>query len=577
MENSEIADILEEISRILEFKGENTFRIRAYQRAAQAIESTPERIEDLWRQDKSAIKDIPDIGESMAEKIGALLSNGKIEQYEKLKREVPSGLIDMMSLEGLGPKKLKKICDKLDIRTLNQLKAACQKGKLRDIPGLGQKTEENILDAMGEFETYKDRFKLSDADSIANSIVKFLKKETDVGRIEIAGSLRRGKETIGDIDILFTARNKKQRDKTMDALTHYTGIKRVLVHGEAKTSVVLKSNLHIDLRSIEKNSFGAASIYFTGSKAHNIALRKLALSENYKVNEYGVFKGKKRLAGKTEEGVYKRLGLSFIPPELREARGEIEKSREDKLPKLIKLSSIKGDLQMHTRATDGKNTIKEMAETAKSLGYQYIAITDHSKAVRVAGGLNEKDLAKHFEEIDRANEAIKDLTILKGIEVDILNDGTLDLKDDILKDADVVMAAVHSRFKMSEEKMTERILRAFDNTYVNCFAHPTGRLIGIRKPYQVNIERILRAAKDRNIAVEINSQLARLDLNDIHTKLAKEIGALIAVNTDAHSTVQLENMRFGVITARRGWLEKKDVINTYSLLDLRKFLFKRRG
>ncbi len=560
MENRDIARIFNQIADVLEITGGNQYKIRAYRRAAMNIEGLSKRIEDIYREDERGLREIPGVGEGIAKKIKEIIKTGRLKKHQELLKKVPPELLELTQITGIGPKHLKALMDGLNVKNVDDLERVCKEHKVRELEGFGQITEEKILIALKEYRGSKGRIKLNEAYSYGNSIVDYLKRGEDkIDRVEIAGSLRRGVETIGDIDILVST---KDVDEIMDKFTKYPEVKEVLSKGRTKSSVVLSSGLQVDLRNIKESEFGSALVYFTGSKLHNIHIRKMAKSKGLKVNEYGVFKGKRLLGSKTEEDVYKSIGLKFILPELREDRGEIEAASKGKLPRLIELKDIKGDLHMHTKASDGTHTIAEMAKEAKDRGYGYIAITEHSKAVKVAGGLNEKELAEHIKRIDKENKRIKGINILKGIEVDIKEDGKLDLDDSILSELDIVIAAIHSKFNMPEDKMTDRILKAFDNKYVNILAHPTGRLIAKRNPYPLDLERVFKEAKERGIIMELNSYPDRLDLKDVHCKMAKEIGVKIIISTDAHTKQQLDNIRYGVITARRGWLEKEDVLNT---------------
>jgi len=574
MENTEFAKIFWEIAEFLELKGENPFKIRAYQKAARNIEALSENLEEVYKKGGiPALEAIPGIGERIAGKIEQIIKTGKLDLHQKLLKEFPKGFIELMETPGLGPKTAMLLYKKLKIDSVEKLEAAAKAGKLRDLPGMGAKKEENILKGIELKKKVKGRFLLSEALTYAEAIVASLKKLKEVEQIMPAGSLRRAKETIGDIDILVTS---KKPEAIMQTFANLPQVDRVLAKGPTKSAVILKNGLQADVRVVDPETFGAAAHYFTGSKQHNIQIRTLAVKKGLKISEYGIFKGNKRIGGKNEEDVFKAVGLPYIPPELREGTGEIEAALAGKLPKLIELSDIRGDLQMHSKFSDGGNTIEELVAEAKKLGYEYIAITDHTKSTRVAGGQTEKEFLKELEYIDKLNAKLKGFRILKGVEVDILPDGTLDFSDQVLKEAEVVIAAIHSNFKMDREKMTKRIISALKNKYVNILSHPTGRLIGKRDPYEVDIEAIIKAAKDTGTYLELNSFPERLDLSDIHLKRAKEEGVLIAINTDAHMAAQLEMMKYGVMTARRGWLEKKEVINTQPLEKLLKLLYAKR-
>jgi DNA polymerase (family 10) len=568
MENRQIEEIFSEIADILDIQGGNPFRIRSYRAAARAVGDMSERLATMVEEGKD-LESIPGIGKSIAEKIKELVTTGKLQSFEELRSTVPEGLIEMLRIEGLGPKKVKLFYDELKIDTVEKLEAAARSGKLRELFRMGGRSEEKLIKAIERFRAGRGRFKLSVGLEYAESIMKYLKTAKGVEAIEAAGSLRRRRETVGDLDILAICDTKSD---IMDRFVKYDDIGEVIAKGTTKSSARLSCGLQVDVRVLPRESFGAALQYFTGSKEHNIALRTRAVGKKMKISEYGVFKGKKRVAGRNERDVYRAVGLSCIPPELRENHGEIKAAEEGNLPKLLELKDIKGDLQMHTFATDGTNSVLEMARKAKELGYEYIAITEHSKAVRVAGGLDEKQLAHHFKEIEKAQKKIRGVRVLKGVEVDILPNGSLDLKDWVLKECDVVVAAIHYRFEQPEREMTKRIIKGISNPHVDIFGHPTGRLILARPSYAVNMDELIKAAADLGVVLEINAHPDRLDLSDVHARLAKEHGVKLIIDTDAHSTQQLELMRYGVFIARRAWLEAKDVINTYPLPKLLKTL-----
>ena len=572
MENKSIADILTEIADILDIQGENPFRVRSYRNAARTIADMSQSVKALIKSG-AKLEEIPGIGKSLEEKIEEIVSTGRCRFLEELQAKVPPGLTELLKLEGLGPKKVKLLYDELGVDSVDRLEKAAQAGRLRDLAGMGVKTEEKVLKSVEQYRAGMGRFKLSVGFTYAQALLDYLKNVPGLKRLDPAGSFRRRRETIGDLDILAIC---GKGCKVMDRFSKYGDVAEVLSRGETKSSVRLKCGLRVDVRVLEEESYGAALHYFTGSKAHNVAVRERAKELGLKVSEYGVFRAKdeKRLSGADEEDVFKAVGLPFIPPELREDRGEIQAAEKGELPKLIEPADIRGDLQMHTKATDGKNSITEMAHKAKEMGYAYIAITDHSKAVRVAGGLDEKGLARHLQEIEKVGRQISGMRIFKGVEVDILADGSLDLKDDILKECDVVLASVHSRFNMEEGEMTRRIIKAIQNPHVSILAHPTGRLILEREAYKVNLKEVFQAAIDRGVVMEINAYPDRLDLRDVDARMAKEMGAKLVISTDAHSIVQLELMKFGVFTARRGWVEAKEVINTLPLPALLKILRK---
>ena len=573
MENIDIARIFDDIADILELKGENRFRIRSYRRAARVIHDMPEEARTLIAEGR--ITEVQGIGKGLAEKIEDIIKTGTTEFYEEIKQDAFFHLAELLNIPGIGPKLAVKLNRELGVETVDDLEEAAVKGKLHSLEGMGEKIEEKILKGIEQYRRSTGRFTISDALTYAEAIMKTLKAIKGVSRIDIAGSLRRMRETIGDVDILVIS---KSAGPIMDAFTSLDSVADVLAKGDTKSSVILRSGIQVDLRILPQASYGSALHYFTGSKDHNVVIRDRGKRMGLKVSEYGVFdtKSEKRIAGKTEKEVFKAVGLPFIAPELRENNGEFEAADRGALPHLIELDDIRGDLQMHTKATDGANTIDEMARYAKGLGYEYIAITDHSKAVRVAGGLDDKELAAHIKAIRKANSELDGIEILSGVEVDILKDGRLDISDEVLSECDVVLAAVHSGFTMPRDEMTERIKRGIGNLLVNILAHPTGRIINEREPYEIDIEEIIREAKAQHVALELNSYPNRLDLKDVHCRAAKDAGVKISTNTDSHADLQLRNMRYGIATARRGWLEPDDVINTYSLAGLKKFLAGRR-
>jgi DNA polymerase (family 10) len=562
MENTEFAKIFWEIAELLELKNENRFKVRAYQKAAQNIENLSENLSDVYKKGGlEALQNIPGIGEHIALKIEELIKTGRQKDHQKLIKEFPRGFIEMMRVPGIGPKTALLFRKKLKIDSMEKLRKAVEKGLIKNVPGFKEKKIENIRKGIALKERVKGRFLLSEADQYVTAIIGQLKKLKEVDRILPAGSYRRGQETVGDIDILVTS---KKAETVMNAFTQLPQVERILSKGPTRSSVVLKNGMQADIRVVEPVDFGAAAHYFTGSKQHNILIREMAVKRGLKISEYGVFKvkGNKRIAGKSEEEIFAAVGLPFIPPELRQGTDEIKMAEKGKLPDLVELSDILGDLQMHSKFSDGGNSIEEMAEAAKECGYEYIAVTDHTKSTRVAGGQTEKEFLKELEYIDRLNSKLKGFRILKGVELDILPDGTLDFPDSVLKEAEVIVAAIHSNFKMERSKMTKRILKAFDNKYVNILSHPTGRLIGKRDPYEVDMEEIIKAAKNTGTYLEINAYPERLDLSDVHCRRAKEEGVLMAIDTDSHAALQLQLMKYGVMTARRGWLGKKDIINT---------------
>lgn len=577
MENADIAKIFEDIADLLEIKGENPFRVRSYRNAALIISGLPESLRSIVERDERELENIPKIGKSIHEKIVEIIKTGKCKFHDDLLKELPPGLLDLLEVSGIGPKKVQLLYDKLGIQSVDELEKAAKEGKLRNLPHMGEKTEEKILKAIGELKSHKGRFRLSLALSYAEPLVDYLKMIPGVLEVEPAGSLRRWKDTIGDVDILVTC---KKGTAVMDRFVKYPEVKDVLSKGETKSTVILRSNLQVDVRALEEKSFGAALQYFTGSKAHNIAIRDRAKRMGLKISEYGVFeeKNEKWIAGKTEEDVYKAIGLPFIPPEMRENLGEIEAAEKGNLPKLIELHDIKGDLHVHTRESDGIHSLEELAAYAIKKKYEYIAVTDHSKAVGIAHGLDETRVLKQIDAIDKFNKHLSSqgthFTVLKGTEVDIKADGSLDHDKDVLRQLDVVVAAVHSKFNMTAEEMTDRIIAAMATGLVNIIAHPTGRIIAAREPYPIDMPRLMQAAKKYHVILELNSYPERLDLNDAYARLAKDMGVMVAISTDSHNKQHMDFIRFGIHTARRGWLEKKDVLNTRPLKDVLKILKK---
>lgn len=567
VQNAEIAAMFDQAADLLEIKGENPFRVRAYRRAARVVEGMPQTMTSLVKSGRD-LSELPGIGKDLAGKIADIVETGKFDLLESLKRELPGDLGELVAIPGLGPKRVKLLYDKLRVRTIDDLRRVAKAGRLRKLQGFGAKIEEKLLAAVAKPPGEK-RFRLSVAEAEAEALVNYLRGGLAGGQVVVAGSFRRRRDTVGDLDILVTA---KRGDAAGDRLVAYENVAEVVAHGRTRSTVILRSGLQVDLRAVPEESYGAALLYFTGSKAHNIALRSIAIEHGWKLNEYGLFKGRRRIAGETETSIYKKLGLVFVPPELREDRGEIELAKRKKLPKLVSLSDIRGDLHVHSKWTDGSVSIAEMAAAAKERDYEYIAITDHSRHVTVARGLTPARLSRQIDEIDRLNDKLRGLTLLKGIEVDILDDGSLDLPDNILSRLDIVVAAVHYKFNLSRQAQTERIIRALDNRHVSILAHPTGRLIGQRDPYDIDIERVIAAAGERGCFLEINAEPDRLDLIDIHAQAAKSLGVKVAVSTDAHTTAALGYMRYGIDQARRGWLEADDVINTRSLAKLKKLL-----
>jgi DNA polymerase (family 10) len=567
VQNAEIAAMFDKTAELLEIKGGTPFRSRAYHRAARVIEGLPKGAANLLQAGED-LADLPGIGKDLAGKIATIVTTGRFDLLEALKHELPGELGEIAMLPGLGPKRIKLLYEQLGIRTIEDLRRAASTGQLRELHGFGAKTEEKLLAAIAKPRAEK-RFKLSVAEAEAEDLVRFLRRDLDKGQVVVAGSYRRRRDTVGDLDILVTARDGTE---VGDRLVRYENVASVLAHGPSRTAVVLRSGLEVDLRVVPEQSYGAALMYFTGSKARNIALRGLANEKGWKLNEYGLFAGRRRIAGTTEEEVYRKLGLEFVPPELREDRGEVVLAKKGWLPKLVSLSHIRGDLHVHSNWSDGTAAIAEMANAAKARGYGYVAITDHSQRLTVAHGLDAARLSRQMDEMDRINERLDGFVILKGAEVDILADGRLDLSDKILSRLDLVVAAVHYKFDLSRDAQTERIIRAMDNPHLSILAHPTGRLTGVREAYEVDMERIIAAAHERGCHLELNAQPDRLDLIDMHAQAAKSASGKVAISTDAHSTAALGYMRFGIDQARRGWLEAGDVINTRPLTELRELM-----
>ena len=567
MINKTISEIFREIGDILEIKDENRFKILAYHRAAQIIRNLATDLTKTYKKDPKKILEIRGIGKDLYLKIVEIIETGKCDMHLRLLEEIPNGVLDMLRLRSVGPKKVKMFYITLGLTSLKELEKACRNGKIHILPGMGERTELAILKAIDDMQRFAERTLMPFALEEAKLIIKHMKFNKKVKKIEYGGSLRRRKETVGDVDILIGAL-KKDAPEIMTHFVKYTHVENVLAQGKTKSSVILNTGIQVDLRVVEEKSYGAALHYFTGSKAHNIAIRDRAKKKGLKVNEYGVFKGEKQIGGKTEEEIFKAVGLPFIIPELRKNDGEIEAALEDKLPKSIELKDIKGDLHMHTNASDGTQDLETVVEAAYKNGYKYIAITDHSKTSTIANGLDSKRLLKQFKEIDKLNKKYKDFKILKGSEVDILKNGKLDYSDEILAQMDIFPVSIHSGFTIPKAKMTDRIIKAMSNPYVKVLGHPTGRLINRRDPYEVDMDAIIEAAKEYKVALELNAQPLRLDLKDIYLRQAKEKGVKIVIGTDSHHTSQKVYMKYGVYMARRGWLEKKDVLNTRTLKQL---------
>jgi DNA polymerase (family 10) len=573
MENPEVAQAFDEVADLLELQEANPFRVRAYRNAARTLRDLSEPVADIAADPLRKLEDLPGIGTDLAGKIRTLLQTGDLPLRRQLRGQVPAGLRDLLGVPGLGPKRAQVLYRQLGIRSLAKLRQAARQHRIRDLKGFGTRTEEIILRGLEHLAQVGRRVYLAEAKVYADALTRHLRGAPGLHRVEAAGSFRRRQETVGDLDILVTCDDPAG---VMDRLAAYDGVADVLARGDTRMAVRLKTGLQIDLRVVPEESYGAALQYFTGSKAHNILLRRLAQERGLKVNEYGVFRGGRRVAGRTEEEVYAAVGLPWIAPELREARGEIERALRGRLPRLLGLEDLRGDLHMHTNVTDGRASLEEMVEGARGRGYAYIAITDHSRRVTMAKGLDAPRLRRHWQAIDDLAGKVRGVTVLKGVEVDILEDGTLDLPDEVLAEADWVVASIHYGQNQPREQITRRLLNAIRNPYVHAIGHPTGRLIGKRKGYDLDLEAVLKAAADHGCLVELNCQPSRLDLDDVGLVAAKERGIPVVLGSDAHAVEELAFMEFGVYQARRAGLEAGDVANTRPLAQFRKLCTRRR-
>ena len=570
MQNPDIARLFDEVADLLEIQDANPFRVRAYRNAARTIRDYPEPIVELVRAGTKDLTDIPGIGEDLAEKIAAIVTTGELPLRKQLASKLPAGLLDLLRIPGLGPKRVKLLYKKLKVKSAADLAAALDKGRVQKLKGFGPKMEEKMRAGLGQAQVGERRMLLNEAETQATAVVAYL-EAGGIAQIEVAGSYRRRRETIGDLDIVVTAKGKDSA-AAMDRFVAYGEVAEVISKGETRATVQLRGGLQVDLRAVEPDAYGAALLYFTGSKAHNIDLRKIAQEKSYKLNEYGLFKGTRRAAGKTEEEIYAKLGLDWIPPELREARGEIALAREHRLPKLVELDEIRGDLQMHTSATDGKGTIEDMAHAARALGYQYIAITDHSKRVTMALGLDAKRLRAQWQAIDAWNATSRGFTILKSVELDILENGKLDLPDDVLAEADYVVATIHYGITQSEKELTKRLVGAAEHPWVDAIGHPTGRLVGKREPYAFDFEALCRACAATGCLLELNGHPERMDLPDTLGAAAKQHGVRFVLSTDSHQPGNLPFMKYAVYLARRAGLAAADILNTRPLAEFKKGL-----
>jgi DNA polymerase (family 10) len=566
VDNKTIAHVFYETADLMEVNGDDSFRIRSYRRAAEAIEGLPQQVSGLADNPKELL-DIPGIGKSMASNIQSLVQTGKLQLHQELLQKYRPSMLELLKIQGLGPKTIALIWSAFQVSDLAGVEKLAKEGKLQTLPRMSEKGEQKILKAIEDYRRISGRFLIDEADRTAARLAEHLKHVKGIDAVTPAGSLRRGRETVGDLDVLITGPccvDDKQRAALIEEIAHFAGIEQILAKGDNKVSFKLHTGLQVDVRTLSPDSYGAGLQYFTGSKNHSVSLRQRALKMGFTLNEYGLtrLKDEKRVAGKTEEELYQTLKLDWIPPELRESTGEIEAAEKHELPDLITLQDIRGEVHMHTVETDGKNTIEEMADAAKLRGYQYIAITDHSKNLAMANGLDDKRAVKHIARIKDANDRIDGITIMTGIEVDILSDGALDLSDSVLEQMDVVVASVHSAFSQEREQMTDRLLTAISNKNVAILGHPTGRLQLRREAYQFDFEAVLKTAAEKQVAMELNAYPDRLDLNDVHLRMARDRGVKIVINTDAHHTSHFEKIKYGILQARRAWLTAKDVLNT---------------
>lgn len=571
MDNKEIAQVLEEIAELLELKGENPFKIRAYHNGARIVEGMSQNVHELV--EKGTLCETKGIGEGLAEKITELVKTGTCKYHKELKKLLPAGILDLLLIPGLGPKRAKVLYEKLKIKSIAELEYACQENRLVALEGFGEKSQAKILEAIKHHNKTKGYFLISQAIEESNRFVRFLKKLKNIIRIEVAGSLRRHKEIVHDIDILVSTKHHAQ---VHEAFTAYPLVDQVLAQGETKSSVILRSGIQADLRTVTDQEFPYALYYFTGSKEHNVATRTLAKRTGLKISEYGIFRGKRLIPCKDEADIFKVLGLHYIPPELRESSGEIEAAKKGELPKLIELKDIKGIFHVHSTYSDGVAPLEEMIRRAEELGYEYVGISDHSRTAVYANGLSEERLKKQHKEIDRLEKKFKRIRIFRGTESDILADGSLDYPDRILDSLDFVIGSIHSRFNMPEREMTKRICRAMEHPRMTIWGHPTGRLLLGRAGYAIDYDEIFETAAEHGVAIELNANPHRLDLDWRFCKKPKELGLRLSINPDAHSLEGLSDVGFGVGIARKGWLEKCDVLNTMSVSEMEKFLESRK-
>jgi DNA polymerase (family 10) len=565
MENVDVARMFQKIADILELRGDNPFRIRAYRRAALTIETTPARVAAIATSDPASLTELPGIGDDLAGKIVDLVTTGRLALLDELVAGTPEGLIDVMHVPGLGPKRARAIHATLGIASLDALDDAARAGRLRTVRGIGPVIERRVIDGIAEIRQHAGRVLLAEADAVVVPLVEHLRGARGIDRLEVAGSLRRRRDTVGDLDLLVSAR---RGNDVAARFASYAGFRRIVARGATRCAAELSRGLHVDLRIVPPAAFGAALYYLTGSKAHNIAVRTIARARGLKINEYGVWRGARRIAGRTEADVFRAVGLPFIPPELREDRGEIAAARDGELPDLVELDDLRGDLQMHTTSSDGRSTLREMVDAAAALGHAYIAITDHTPAVRITRGLDRAGFLRQRRAIDRINDRSDGPIVLRGAEVDILEDGDLDLDDTTLGELDLVIATVHTHLDMPRAEMTRRIVRAIEHPHVHVLGHPTGRLIGRRSPAAVDLDRVIAAAATCGVMLEIDAQPDRLDLDDVHVRAARDAGVDLVIDSDAHHVDELRYLRYGVDQARRGWCEARHVANTLPLRQL---------
>ncbi len=583
MENIEIARVFDQMADLLEIDGANPFRVRAYRNAARTVEAETTALRKRVEGGED-LTELPAIGKDMARYIAELVRHGRLQELEDLASRVPRTLVDMMELPGVGPKKARKLFEELGVKTVDQLEKAAKAGKIAELEGFGEKTQKKILDGIEQYRKHQARTRISDADLLVEPLLEYLRQSKKLKRVEVAGSYRRRRETVGDLDLLAIT---DEPVPVIERFTKFPEVADVEMAGDTRATVVLKSGLQVDLRVLPGKSYGAALLYFTGSKAHNIKLRKRAVERDLRMSEYGVFTADKKkkvderdpwagkmVAGKSEEECYATVDLPWIPPELREDRGEVEAAEKGKLPKLIEREDLRGDLQMHSTWSDGKSSIEEMLEGCVARGYEYFALTDHSKALAMTGGLDAERLGKQWKEIDEVTAGRDDIRLLKSMEIDILVDGSLDLEDEMIEQMDLVLVSIHSYFDLAAAKQTARIIKAISHPKVNILAHPTGRIINRREPMQFDLDEVLEAAKENGVAVECNAHPERLDLKDTHLMRAKELGVPVVISTDSHRVAELDLIRYGVDQARRGWLTKGDVWNTLPLSKLLKKLAK---